>query len=187
MLIAVLALIVGIVLSLLALKPSNAESTESTAATAPSSVPSDQSECPVGSIVASRHPMALCLTGASGPYAPGSSVDVQGGYKNGSDQTVSLVTLQLKVPAGLVYVSGSTMIYDDQDPSGRHVDDGLAGNGMTVGSFKPSGDVYFTLFLDVADTEAFQCGENLRNLTLKVTSTTGSSQKEYPITITKHC
>lgn len=93
---------------------------------------------------------------------PGEVVDFLLEYKNTGEAQHDNVTIRDFLPAGMTYVAGSTIYYNDTHAEGAKASDNIAnGTGLNLGSYGQNGNVIVTFSAKVAENDKLaECGEN---------------------------
>ena len=73
---------------------------------------------------------------------PGSTVEFQIHFRNTSTITVDDVQVAIVLPDGIRYVTGTTVLFNTNNPYGIIMSDGLALAGINIGSYLPYGDAF---------------------------------------------
>lgn len=112
----------------------------------------------------------------------GSVVEYLLSYENTG--TISQLDVKLKdiLPAGLTYLSGKTKVYDDENPDGATVGNGIANGGITIGNYAPGGSAYLSL---QARVDGDPCSV-LKN-TAAVETDNGNKQDTATVTVAGTC
>lgn len=96
---------------------------------------------------------------------PGETVDYLVEYKNTGEVQQDNVMLIDKLPAGMTYVPGSSVLGNALHPAGIKTNDGITDKGLNIGSYGPGGNAWVIFSAKVADKEDLKCGPNtLKNV-----------------------
>ncbi len=89
----------------------------------------------------------------------GDKIEIQTQYKNTDfrNNTHENVAMKAKLPKNLKYVSGSTLLFTTQTPNGLKKEDGIAGNGIYIGTYGKDSNAYVRFTAEVVD-ENLVCG-----------------------------
>lgn len=118
----------------------------------------------------------------------GDTVEYQLSYKNTGNTRVNNVVFQDKLPAGLQYVGGSTMLKNGTNPNGLKISDNLTtANGVNVGDYNPAATAYVKFSAKVNDTSALKCGTNTLTNTVRVVANNGYKEDTANVVINKPC
>jgi uncharacterized repeat protein (TIGR01451 family)/LPXTG-motif cell wall-anchored protein len=119
---------------------------------------------------------------------PGETVDYLIEYKNTGKVQEDNVMLLDKLPAGMTYVSGSTMYGNSKTPNGTKASDNITTKGINVGSYAPGANAW-AIFSAKAPTEdkLAACGANILKNVAKVETDYGTKEDSADITLNKKC
>jgi len=89
----------------------------------------------------------------------GDKIEIQTQYKNTDfrNNTHENVAMKAVLPKNLKYVSGSTLLFTTQTPNGLKKEDGIAGNGIYIGTYGKDSNAYVRFTAEVVD-ENLVCG-----------------------------
>lgn len=120
---------------------------------------------------------------------PGETVDFLIKYKNTGEVQQNNVTFRDKLPAGLTYVAGSTVLGNSKTPKGAKVSDNLTtAAGINVGSYAKGANAWVIFSAKVAEKEQLACGaNNLRNVAAVIPEGAGQKEDDATVTVTKDC
>ena len=120
---------------------------------------------------------------------PGEVVDFLVQYKNVGEAQQNDVTFRDTLPAGLSYVTGSTMLINSKNPSGSVTSDNIAnGTGINVGSYTTNANALVRFSAKVAANDKLPvCGTNKLINTAKVTTGGGSISDTASVTVKREC
>ncbi|RWZ78199.1 MAG: DUF11 domain-containing protein [Candidatus Microsaccharimonas sossegonensis] len=125
----------------------------------------------------------------SGATTPGSTVIYKVGYTNTGSTQQDNVTLSDKLPAGVTYVQGSSLIANSKT-SGKYeaTSDGITTTGLNIGSYAPNGgNAFFKFSAKAPAADTLKCGVNTFTNTARATTSGGYKESSADITITKEC
>lgn len=111
--------------------------------------------------------------------------DVQLEYQNVTDEVKEDVVVRVEIPEDLEYLDGTTFFSNANGL--QSIDDGIAGGGVIIGSYLPSGNGFLKFAVVATYEQTLVCGENLRVINYKVTTNDGSKNTALPVTIFKDC
>lgn len=117
---------------------------------------------------------------------PGETVDYLIQYKNIADAQQDNVMISDKLPAGMTYVTGSTML---GTPVGTaKASDNIVKDGINIGSYKKGGGAWMTFSAKVpANDKLPVCGTNKLINTAKATTDYGWKEDTATVTVPKEC
>ncbi len=89
----------------------------------------------------------------------GDKIEIQTQYKNTDfrNNTHENVAMKTVLPKNLKYVSGSTLLFTTATPNGLKKEDGIAGNGIYIGTYGKNSNAYVRFTAEVVD-ENLACG-----------------------------
>lgn len=125
----------------------------------------------------------------SGATTPNSTVIYKVAYTNTGSTQLDNVTLSDKLPAGVTYVSGSSLIANSKT-AGQYqaTSDGITTTGLNIGSYAANGGNAFFKFSAKAPADsALACGVNTFTNTARATTSGGYMESTADITINKTC
>lgn len=125
----------------------------------------------------------------SGATTPGSTVMYKVAYTNTGSTQQDNVTLSDKLPSGVTYVNGTSLIANSKT-SGKYeaTSDGITTTGLNIGSYSPAGGNAFFRFSAKAPTDSeLKCGVNTFTNTARATTSGGYKESTADITINKTC
>jgi uncharacterized repeat protein (TIGR01451 family) len=89
-------------------------------------------------------------------------------YVNSSNATQKNVVIGIKLPKGMAYVSGSTMVANSSAPQGQLVNvDAIDTSGIEIGTYAPKANAFIAFDAEILGPSDIRCGQNL----LKTTAT----------------
>jgi uncharacterized repeat protein (TIGR01451 family) len=125
----------------------------------------------------------------SGATTPGSNVIYKVAYTNTGSTQQDNVTLSDKLPTGVTYVKGSSLIANSKT-SGKYeaTSDGITTTGLNIGSYAPNGgNAFFKFSAKAPADDTLQCGINTFTNTARATTSGGYKESTADITINKTC
>lgn len=89
----------------------------------------------------------------------GDKIEIQTQYKNTDfrNNTHTNVAMKAVLPKNLKYISGSTLLFTTATPNGLKKEDGIAGNGIYIGTYGKNSNAYVRFTAEVVD-ENLACG-----------------------------
>ncbi len=114
---------------------------------------------------------------------PGETVDYLVEYKNTGDVQQDNVQLVDKLPAGMSYVNGSSVLGNALNPSGIKTNDGITGKGLNVGSYGPGGNAWVIFSAKVAETKDLECGPNTLKNVVSAETDYGTKSDDANVTV----
>ncbi|MDB5160397.1 MAG: exported protein of unknown function [Candidatus Saccharibacteria bacterium] len=125
----------------------------------------------------------------SGTTTPGATVIYKVAYTNTGSTQQDNVTLSDKLPAGVTYVAGSSLIENSKTAGAyQKTSDGITTTGLNIGSYAPAGGNAFFKFSATAPADAaLKCGVNTFTNTARATTSGGYKESTADITINKTC
>ncbi|RWZ79402.1 MAG: DUF11 domain-containing protein [Candidatus Chaera renei] len=119
---------------------------------------------------------------------PGEVVDFRIKYKNTGDTQQDNVVIKDRLPAGMVYVKGSTRLYNNQNPNGKTLSDNLTdGVGVNIGSHAPGGASYIIFSAQVVSENKLQCGDNQLTDVARAETPNGSKEDTANVNVNRQC
>lgn len=97
---------------------------------------------------------------------PGKTVEYKLSYKNTGTTTQNNVVINDKLPAGMHYVAGSTVLVNANNPNGKTASDNITSGGINIGNYEPGANAFIRFAATVPAEAALQC-----NVTTKLTNT----------------
>ena len=128
--------------------------------------------------------------GESVTVNPGDKVQYKIQYKNTGTTQQNDVVISDKLPAGVSYVPGSTMISNATTNSqwSAVTNDGVTARGINIGSYAPGGNAYVKFTAKVADnTQLPTCGANTLINTATAETKNGNKSDTANVVVTKTC
>ncbi|QHN42503.1 DUF11 domain-containing protein [Candidatus Mycosynbacter amalyticus] len=113
---------------------------------------------------------------------PGERVDYKVIYTNTGTTAQNDVNIKDTLPKGMVYMPGSTKVYNTANPSGRGVSDNIVSSGINIGNYAAGGNAVITYSATVAAANELNCNAN--TLTNKVSAITSGGAKDDTATVT---
>lgn len=89
---------------------------------------------------------------------PGETVDYLVQYKNTGTTQQDNVMISDKLPAGMTYVAGSSVLGNSKYPSGIKTNDGITAGGINVGSYATGANAWVIFSAKVAAKDKLPCG-----------------------------
>ncbi len=125
----------------------------------------------------------------SGATTPGATVIYKVAYTNTGSTQQDNVTLSDTLPAGVSYVTGSSLIENSKTSSAyQKTSDGITTTGLNIGSYAPAGGNAFFKFSATAPADsALKCGVTTFTNTARATTSGGYKESTADITINKTC
>ena len=119
----------------------------------------------------------------------GDTVEFAIGYTNTGTMTESNVSITDKLPAGLTYVKGSSMLKNVNSPNYTAVSDNImTALGLNIGDYTAGSNAYVKFSAKVtSDEKALKCGENLFVNTATVVTDHGSKDASASVKVTRIC
>jgi uncharacterized repeat protein (TIGR01451 family) len=121
---------------------------------------------------------------------PGEQIDYQIGYANTGGTQQNSVIAKDALPAGVAYTNGTTTIKNANYPTGdgKSFEDGVASNGLNIGSYAPASNAYVRFTAKIADEKDLPtCGNNVLRNTASIYTDNGMKQDTADVTVTKTC
>ena len=118
---------------------------------------------------------------------PGETVDYLIQYKNTGNVTQENVVVKDKLPAGMTYVAGSTILANGNNPNGKSINDDLTTKGVNIGSYAPGASAWVRFSAKVADAKDLVCGANSLKNVATVTTGGGDKSDDAIVTVNKDC
>jgi uncharacterized repeat protein (TIGR01451 family)/LPXTG-motif cell wall-anchored protein len=119
---------------------------------------------------------------------PGATIQYRIVYENTGTSQQNNVSLRDTLPAGVTYVSGSSFIANETT-GGQYKPntDGITTTGVNVGSYKPSGNVYYKFSAKLPTEDKLKCGTNTLVNTALASTTGGSKTDTATVTVDREC
>ena len=117
---------------------------------------------------------------------PGEEVDFRIGYDNTGTTQQNDVVVKDALPSGMSYVAGSTSLKNANVPDGAAQGDGVATNGLNIGSYTANSNAYVTLSAKVGE-ELEKCGVNELVNTATIITANGNKQATASVTVDVAC
>lgn len=119
---------------------------------------------------------------------PGETVDYLINYRNTGTTQQDNVTMSDKLPAGMSYVNGSTVLGNSKAPAGAKEIDGVTTTGVNIGSYAPNGNAWMIFSAKVADNDRLPaCGANTLRNTAQVSTPNGAKNDTADVIVNKTC
>lgn len=119
--------------------------------------------------------------------APGAKVDYKISYRNTGTSTQNDVNIRDTLPTGMVYLPGSTKLYNASNPNGMGLGDDIVANGINIGNYTANGNAVVTYSATVAGQDALQCGMNTLTNTAAVLTSGGSKSDTANVQVEGAC
>jgi len=125
----------------------------------------------------------------TGKTTPGSTVIYKVAYTNTGSTQQDNVKLSDKLPTGVTYVPGSSVIANSETKGKYEKEvDGITTTGLNIGSYAPKGgNAFFKFSAKAPAIEALKCGTNTLKNTARATTSSGYKESSANITINKVC
>jgi uncharacterized repeat protein (TIGR01451 family)/LPXTG-motif cell wall-anchored protein len=125
----------------------------------------------------------------SGTTTPGSTVIYKVTYTNTGSTQLDNVTLSDTLPAGVTYVSGTSLMANGKTAgSYKPESDAITTTGINIGSYAPNGgNAFFKFSAKAPAADALKCGVNTFTNTARATTSGGYKESTADITINKEC
>lgn len=121
---------------------------------------------------------------------PNGQVDFKIEYSNTGTTQQDNVVIKDQLPAGLTYVDGSTQVANSKT-NGQWTavaDNGVAADGVNIGSYAPNGNAYVKFTAAIADNNALAtCGMNTLTNTATAQTPNGSKSDTASVMVNKQC
>lgn len=119
---------------------------------------------------------------------PGETVDYIIRYKNTGETTMDNVVVKDTLPAGMTYVTGSTLMANSNYPNGTQVSDNVTKGGINIGSYTSGANAWVRFSAKVADNDKLPiCGVNTLKNVGTVDTDYGNKSDDAVVTVTKKC
>ncbi|MFZ2494775.1 MAG: isopeptide-forming domain-containing fimbrial protein [Candidatus Saccharimonadales bacterium] len=119
---------------------------------------------------------------------PGEVVDYLIRYQNTGNTTQENVTVKDTLPAGMTYVSNSTVVANGNHPTGQTVADGITTTGINIGTYAPNASAWVRFSAKVAANDKLTaCGPNTLHNVATVETGAGNKSDSADVTVTKTC
>jgi len=122
--------------------------------------------------------------------APNDEVDYKIQYKNTGTTQQDSVVIKDKLPAGVSYVAGSTLVANSKT-GGQYKaidDNGVTARGINLGSYAPNGNVYVKFKAKITSNDKLaKCGVNTLINTATAETPNGSKSDTANVVVTKEC
>lgn len=119
---------------------------------------------------------------------PNEVVDFIIRYKNTGEVVQKNVNVKDTLPTGMVYVAGSTVLANSNQPNGASVADGVVAGGINIGDYAPGANAWVRFKARVVtNVHLPECGHNtLKNVGF-VKTDAGTKNDDATVTVTKVC
>lgn len=118
---------------------------------------------------------------------PGETVDYLLKYKNTGTVVQNNVMISDKLPAGMTYIAGSTVLGNPTNPAGVKTNDGVTAGGINVGGYNPGQNAWVIFSAKAPAEAALACGTNTLVNTESVETDYGTKSDTATVTINKTC
>ncbi len=119
---------------------------------------------------------------------PGETVDYLLKYKNTGTVTQKDVVIKDSLPAGMTYVSGSTVLGNPANPAGVKASDNVTtSTGINVGTYNPGQNAWVIFSAKAPAESKLVCGVNTLVNKETVETDNGSKSDTATVTVTKEC
>lgn len=119
---------------------------------------------------------------------PGDTVDFNIEYKNIGTTWQENVILKDKLPAGLTYVPGSTMLANANNPKGMKVSDGVTDKGINIGNYNKDSNAFIKFSAKVAENDQLPtCGKNTLTNVARIETDNGNKEDNADVVVDKKC
>lgn len=119
---------------------------------------------------------------------PGATVQYKIAYKNTGNSTENNVVVADRLPVGVSYVAGSSMLANQSSPSGASLADGVASGGIVIGNYAPGANAFLMFEAKLPAADKLSCGENkLRNVATVQPEGMNYYYNTADVTVTKDC
>jgi len=125
----------------------------------------------------------------TGVTKPDSTVIYKVAYTNTGSTKQENVNLSDKLPTGVTYVPGSSLIANSETKGSYAKEiDGITTTGVNIGSYAPNGgNAFFKFSAKTPAADALKCGTNIFKNTARATTSSGYKESSADITINKVC
>jgi uncharacterized repeat protein (TIGR01451 family) len=119
---------------------------------------------------------------------PGEKVDYLIQYRNTGNTSQANVIVKDTLPAGMTYVTGSTVLANGSQPNGAPAADTVTTTGLNIGTYAPNASAWVRFSATVAANDKLtSCGPNTLHNVASVTSEGGTKTDAADVTVTKTC
>ena len=119
---------------------------------------------------------------------PGETVDYLLEYKNTGTIQQDNVVIKDQLPAGMTYVTGSTVLGNALHPQGIATNDGVTtSNGINVGNYGPGGNAWVIFSAKAPANDQLQCNMNTLHNVAEADTVNGGKSDSADVTISKTC
>jgi uncharacterized repeat protein (TIGR01451 family) len=113
----------------------------------------------------------------------GETVDYLVEYKNTGEVQQDNVTLRDKLPAGMTYVNGSSVLGNSKHPNGIKTNDGITTQGLNIGSYAKNATAWVIFSAKVPSKEAIACGKHTLKNVVSVETDYGTKSDDADVTV----
>lgn len=119
---------------------------------------------------------------------PGDTVEYKIAYKNTGNTDENAVVIGDKLPNGVTYSTGTTLLVNAGAPNGKSVSDGVTTTGIVIGTYIPDGNAYVYFEAKLPTEDKLACGNNLlRNIATAQPQGMNYYYNTADVNITKEC
>lgn len=119
---------------------------------------------------------------------PGEVVDFVVDYRNTGGVAQQNVIVKDTLPAGMTYVSGSTVLANGSQPNGAAAADTVTTTGLNIGTYAPNASAWVRFSAKVAANDKLEaCGPNTLKNVASVTTGGVSKTDDATVTVSKTC
>jgi uncharacterized repeat protein (TIGR01451 family)/LPXTG-motif cell wall-anchored protein len=118
---------------------------------------------------------------------PGETVDYLVEYKNTGSVQQDNVVLKDQLPAGMTYVTGSSVLGNALHPAGIKTNDGITASGINIGSYGPGGNAWVIFSATVPAESKLACGTNTLHNVATAQTANGSKSDAADVNVSKEC
>lgn len=116
----------------------------------------------------------------------GEKVDYKIAYKNLGTTWQNNVQLKDVLPAGMKYVTGTTKLFNANNPNGKIINDDLFSKGINIGNYGVGTEAYIVFTAEV-DSSKLACGVNNIQNVGQIHTLNGAKQDTATVTVQKDC
>jgi len=117
----------------------------------------------------------------------GEKVDYKITYTNTGTSAQDNVNIKDTLPAGMVYLPGSTKLINTKNPNGLGVSDDVISNGLNIGGYAAGANAIVVYSATVAQDADLKCGANTLTNTAKAVTTGGSKSDTANVVVNVEC
>jgi|JI10StandDraft_1071094.scaffolds.fasta_scaffold105337_2 uncharacterized repeat protein (TIGR01451 family) len=119
---------------------------------------------------------------------PGETVDYLIQYRNTGNTSQANVMVKDTLPAGMTYVTGSTVLANGSQPDGAAAADTVTTTGLNIGTYAPNASAWVRFSAKVpANDKLTACGPNTLHNVATVETSAGNKSDSADVTVTKTC